>query len=178
MFGTESSFDFGSLSGTSAAGSTAGPAPPTSSSGAAPAGNAKSGAAAPEAHDWDALFAGLDDAATTPTAASSGGASGNAAANATAAGGGAGAGAESRPSAPGRALTEEGEHDDPILKNLTGMGYSRKEALNALEKYDYNLERVSTATTAAAAAVDHTLAAGGVGREKWGGGVRVRKMGF
>jgi len=34
-------------------------------------------------------------------------------------------------------------HDDPILKNLTGMGYPRKEALAALEKYDYNLERVS-----------------------------------
>jgi epidermal growth factor receptor substrate 15 len=48
-----------------------------------------------------------------------------------------------RPGAPGRALTEEGEHDDPILKNLTGMGYPRKDALAALEKYDYNLERVS-----------------------------------
>lgn len=43
----------------------------------------------------------------------------------------------------GRALTEGGEHDDPILKNLTGMGYKRNDALAALEKYDYNLERVS-----------------------------------
>lgn len=48
-----------------------------------------------------------------------------------------------RPENPGRALTEDGTHDDPILKNLTGMGYSRNDALNALEKYDYNLERVS-----------------------------------
>jgi epidermal growth factor receptor substrate 15 len=35
-------------------------------------------------------------------------------------------------------------HDDPILKNLTGMGYQRNDALAALEKYDYNLERVRT----------------------------------
>ena len=48
-----------------------------------------------------------------------------------------------RPTPPGRALTEEGAHDDPILKNLTSMGYSRQDALQALEKYDYNLERVS-----------------------------------
>ena len=43
----------------------------------------------------------------------------------------------------GRALTEAGVHDDPILKNLTGMGYTRTDAVAALEKYDYNLERVS-----------------------------------
>ncbi|KAK4038143.1 tubulin alpha chain [Parachaetomium inaequale] len=110
VFGTESSFDFGSLSGTSAAGSTAGPlAPPNASS---PGAAAKTPAATSqpqnsqsqtaESHDWDAL-----------------------------------------PAAPGRALTEEGEHDDPILKNLTGMGYARGDALAALEKYDYNLERAA-----------------------------------
>ncbi len=43
----------------------------------------------------------------------------------------------------GRALTEAGVHDDPILKELRDMGYERKDALAALEKYDYNLERVS-----------------------------------
>ncbi|PVH82910.1 hypothetical protein DL98DRAFT_126524 [Cadophora sp. DSE1049] len=43
----------------------------------------------------------------------------------------------------GRALTEAGVHDDPILKNLTGMGYPRNDALAALEKYDYNLERAA-----------------------------------
>lgn len=39
-------------------------------------------------------------------------------------------------------MTSETKDDDPILRNLTGMGYSRTDALAALEKYDYNLERV------------------------------------
>jgi epidermal growth factor receptor substrate 15 len=39
-----------------------------------------------------------------------------------------------------RALTTE--HDDPILKRLTGMGYPREESLRALEKFDYNLDKV------------------------------------
>ncbi|KAK4142000.1 uncharacterized protein C8A04DRAFT_38654 [Dichotomopilus funicola] len=180
-FGTESSFDFGSLSGTSAAGSTAGAsATPAAASASTAAAAGPSGTGAPAvnqtkaatgpaesasspstSHDWDALFAGLDSA-TTPTASSqtlatsldndqaTGAAIGTATTTGaatttsatTAADGGETAGGESRPNAPGRALTEEGEHDDPILKNLTGMGYSRKEALAALEKYDYNLERV------------------------------------
>lgn len=151
VFGTEASFDFGSLSGTSAAGSTAGPAPTSSGTGAAAGGTAKVPTAqTAESHDWDALFAGLDSA--TPTASShtlatsvENGAAAGATGSANAAGGPAGE-ESARPAAPGRALTEEGEHDDPILKNLTGMGYSRKEALAALEKYDYNLERVSNTT--------------------------------
>ncbi|KAK3900548.1 hypothetical protein C8A05DRAFT_35809 [Staphylotrichum tortipilum] len=131
VFGTESSFDFGSLSGASVAGSATGAAAPTAK-----------GQAAADAQDWDALFAGLDAATPTGTGSSGGAPLGN-----TVTGGSgngvAGAGTGERPPAPGRALTEEGEHDDPILKNLTGMGYPRKEALVALEKYDYNLERVS-----------------------------------
>ncbi len=43
----------------------------------------------------------------------------------------------------GRALTGGTEHDDPILKRLTGMGYSRDASLNALEKFDYNIDKVS-----------------------------------
>lgn len=79
-----------------------------------------------DSHDWDAIFSGLDstdnavEEKSKPAEAS-----------------------ESRPAGPGRALTDKGEHDDPILKNLTGMGYNRKDAVAALEKYDYNLERVS-----------------------------------
>ncbi len=151
--------------------------PTSSSTAAAAAGQGSTKAPAPaEAHDWDALFAGLDSAAT-PTAAS-------AAAHPPLSGGGAGAAAgnnaEGRPPAPGRALTEEGEHDDPILKNLTGMGYSRKEALAALEKYDYNLERVSTTAAAdiRAAAARVGGAGEGLGKGKGGGaGVRVRGVG-
>ena len=125
-FGGESSFDFASLSG-SAAGST------VAASSVAP--SQSKNTAAPDAHDWDALF---DDFNETPRPSSppQGSASTSAAAAAPAK-------EAVRPSAVGRALTEEGEHDDPILKNLTSMGYSRKDALAALEKYDYNLERVS-----------------------------------
>ena len=91
-----------------------------------------------ENHDWDAIFAGLDGPtpATAATAASP--PVEPKPTNGT-----------SAPTAPkerpqiGRALTEAGVHDDPILKNLTGMGYPRTDALSALEKYDYDLERVS-----------------------------------
>ena len=44
---------------------------------------------------------------------------------------------------PGRALTKGTEHDDPILKRLTAMGWSRDESLQALEKFDYNIDKVS-----------------------------------
>lgn len=44
---------------------------------------------------------------------------------------------------PGRALSAGTEHDDPILKRLTAMGWSRNEALDALEKFDYNIDKVS-----------------------------------
>jgi len=48
-----------------------------------------------------------------------------------------------RPDAPGRALSAGTEHDDPILKSLTSMGYKRNDALKALEKFDYNIDAVS-----------------------------------
>lgn len=140
IFGSESTFDFASIDHTASQTSTAPPA---------------EGAAKPaENHDWDAIFASLDDAPPATTSASpppptSPGSGDAAAVAATAAAAPAPAAAETmsmespRPDGPGRALTEDGTHDDPILKNLTSMGYSRKDALNALEKYDYNLERVS-----------------------------------
>ncbi|KAF2491655.1 hypothetical protein BU16DRAFT_125050 [Lophium mytilinum] len=43
----------------------------------------------------------------------------------------------------GRALSAGTEHDDPILKKLTGMGYPREQALGALEKFDYDINMVS-----------------------------------
>lgn len=42
----------------------------------------------------------------------------------------------------GRALTAGTDHDDPLLKRLTAMGWSREESLKALEKYDYNIDKV------------------------------------
>jgi epidermal growth factor receptor substrate 15 len=46
----------------------------------------------------------------------------------------------------GRAISTGTEHDDPILKKLTGMGYDRNDALSALEKYDYDISKVSGVT--------------------------------
>ncbi|KAF2202304.1 hypothetical protein GQ43DRAFT_439804 [Delitschia confertaspora ATCC 74209] len=43
----------------------------------------------------------------------------------------------------GRALSAGTEHDDPILKKLTGMGYPRNEALDALEKFDYDINKAA-----------------------------------
>jgi epidermal growth factor receptor substrate 15 len=43
----------------------------------------------------------------------------------------------------GRAISQGTEHDDPILKKLTGMGYDRNDALDALEKFDYDINKVS-----------------------------------
>lgn len=133
-FSTDSTFDFASIDNTG------------SQSSAAPSG----GAAKPaESHDWDAIFSSLDDAppsktsTSPPPPGSPGSAAPATAAAANTSTAEAGKDASDRPEAPGRALTEEGVHDDPILKNLTSMGYSRTDALSALEKYDYNLERVS-----------------------------------
>jgi len=95
---------------------------------------------AQQPHDWDAIFSGLDtpapavaptpnfgsdnrtnDGAATPKASSS-------------------AKLNSMP-VLGRAISMGTEHDDPILKRLTGMGYQREKALDALEKYDYDIDR-------------------------------------
>jgi epidermal growth factor receptor substrate 15 len=133
-FGGESSFDFASLS----TGSTTGSATAVPTNAAASQGHAVTAQTTADSHDWDAIFASLDDA---PSAGVSSPAP--APAPASAATGNSTAKEPVRPNAPGRALTEAGEHDDPILKNLTSMGYSRADALLALEKYDYNLERAA-----------------------------------
>ena len=113
-FGNESSFDFVSA--------------PSSGAPQAPAPGTQQKAA--DTHDWDAIFSGLDSpsaAAATPVVSE-------------------------KPASPqlGTAPKPAGKdtdpfpNDDPILKNLTSMGYSRDAAVSALEKYDYNLERVSS----------------------------------
>ncbi|OAA35662.1 EF hand domain protein [Metarhizium rileyi] len=82
-----------------------------------------------DSHDWDAIFAGLDSP-SNPTLPGLGGEDG-------------GDKHTERPAPPGRSLTEQGVHDDPILKSLTDMGYSRSDAVAALEKYDYNLDKAA-----------------------------------
>ena len=99
-------------------------------------------------HDWDAMFAGLDTpqnngvTAANPLGGSTiSGPSGSAhAGESVSPTSGGGLKAPSRPDTLQRSLTGE---DDPILKDLTNMGYPRDEALQALEKYDYNLDVVS-----------------------------------
>ena len=111
-------------------------------------------------HDWDAIFSGLDSDKNVdtslslddpwgppPPASAAPTTNGNSAAK------------ENFPAPPatspqsastvkppmpelGRAITPGTEHDDPILKRLTGMGYPRTDALNALETYDYDINKV------------------------------------
>ena len=104
-------------------------------------------------HDWDAIFSGLDapqnekladlsssdstkpagfDDDKTPTASL--GPSGPGSTNLS----------TPQPQMPqlGRAISSGTEHDDPILKKLTGMGYARGDALRALEKFDYDINAV------------------------------------
>ena len=68
-----------------------------------------------DAGDWDAMFSDLKPA---------------------------GSGSPKEEERPEAKRTESGD-DDPMLKQLVGMGYTRDQSLSALEKYDYNLERVS-----------------------------------
>lgn len=123
-FGMDSSYDFGSVSNPSGAPSQAATGGPTA------ANTNGTGSKAAGNHDWDSIFADLDKPGTEAATAEDEGAKSP---------------KSDRPSLhnSGRALTQEGVHDDPILKNLTGMGYSRTDAVNALEKYDYNLERAA-----------------------------------
>ncbi len=124
-FGNESSFDFVSS---------------TSATGAMTVGSGAQQAKPSETNDWDNFFSNLESPSTkaaVPVANSSSNDTGKADHNA-----GKMSSTQDRPGT-GRALTEEGLHDDPILKDLIGMGYQRNAALSALEKYDYNLERVS-----------------------------------
>ncbi|KAF2478899.1 hypothetical protein BDY17DRAFT_349903 [Neohortaea acidophila] len=157
---------FGNFAPSASTSSAFAPAVSTSSA-FAPAASTNSVQQTPEntQHDWDAIFSGLDSnkpvAGTNNTAFASSnddtiwqpppgpppgrapiGTNGNTASSvvsptpqtATAA-------KAARPNL-GRAITPGTEHDDPILKRLTGMGYSRTDALRALERYDYDINKV------------------------------------
>ncbi|KAI1460972.1 hypothetical protein F4805DRAFT_454420 [Annulohypoxylon moriforme] len=127
-FGIDSSYDFGTVSSTSGATASAAPATNSTNAGSFSA----QGPAAPNNQDWEALFASLDSPSEAPAKQNSDENKSPVQSHSS-----------GRPSTVGRALSDEGKHDDPIVKNLTGMGYSRTDAVNALEKYDYNLERAA-----------------------------------
>jgi epidermal growth factor receptor substrate 15 len=98
-------------------------------------------------HDWDAIFSGLDSskpvdtslASTDPWGASEPSTSTSTFPAAPAIPSSSGGGKAER----GGAITPGTEHDDPILKRLTGMGYPRGKALDALERFDYDINKVS-----------------------------------
>ncbi|OAP61891.1 hypothetical protein AYL99_04094 [Fonsecaea erecta] len=125
-------------------------------------------ATSPVSHDWDALFAPLNanasDSAPSPSAASlpqsqaqapevstpsppQGPSGVSSPTPAIVAPPPASSPPRSKAERPqiGRALSTGTEHDDPILKRLTAMGWSREESLAALEKFDYNIDKVSFA---------------------------------
>ncbi|OJI96340.1 hypothetical protein ASPVEDRAFT_35723 [Aspergillus versicolor CBS 583.65] len=74
-------------------------------------------------HDWEALFAPLDNI-KSPGAETINGAP---------------SGASTESKQPGWALQNETQ-DDPNLQRLTGMGFPREASLVALEKFDYNID--------------------------------------
>ncbi|BDD55802.1 hypothetical protein MAP00_001288 [Monascus purpureus] len=88
----------------------------------------------PVEHDWDAIFAPLENA-KSPAAGSAGAETGTSNDKSAQP-------AASDPREPGWALAADGE-DDLILQRLTGMGFPRDKSLDALEKFDYNLDKVS-----------------------------------
>ncbi|UKZ80766.1 hypothetical protein TrVFT333_008531 [Trichoderma virens FT-333] len=71
-----------------------------------------------QSHDWDAIFSTLDSPTVTPAQP-----------------------VQSNNTGPAKEETAESRPRLP--DNLTSMGYSRPDALAALEKYDYNLERAA-----------------------------------
>jgi epidermal growth factor receptor substrate 15 len=88
------------------------------------AGSSNGGDAKAGNHDWDALFAPLENAKPATEEAANG----------------------SDPKSPGWALNNDSGEDDQILQRLTGMGFSREASLEALEKFDYNLDKVGSPT--------------------------------
>ena len=103
----------------------------------------------PVSHDWDAIFAGLD-ASPNPNATAGGGADDAFAVNSSPKGkdtvNGTTTAVPSAGKVEGLGLaktnTESSAEDDPILKRLMGMGFRRADSLKALERYDYNIDKV------------------------------------
>ena len=107
-------------------------------------------------HDWDAIFSGLDSSKDVDTSLNTSDPWGAASSSVTTNGNSTAKENSSPIYAPppgpppgkaelpplGRALTPGTEHDDPILKRLTGMGYPRSDALDALERFDYDINKV------------------------------------
>ena len=98
-------------------------------------------------HDWDAIFAGLDgpQGSNGTQAAQERGLGFNPPQGPPPSSGSGinGSGFPAGKNSAGMAVAPPDEAtDDPILKRLTGMGYPREQSLDALEKFDYNIDKV------------------------------------
>lgn len=93
-----------------------------------PGGPQSTTATSSQNHDWDALFAPLDNP-TVP----GGFPNGNHPTHDQ---------ESSDKREPGWALSAGTGEDDQILQRLTGMGFPRDDSLSALEKFDYNIDKV------------------------------------
>ncbi|KXG54183.1 Calcium-binding EF-hand [Penicillium griseofulvum] len=89
-------------------------------SAAPPVGSPNEGETKPASHEWDALFAPLNNSKPDAGEDSNG----------------------AKSKEPGWALNND-TGDDLILQRLTGMGFTRDESLDALEKFDYNLDKAA-----------------------------------
>ncbi|KAF2734867.1 hypothetical protein EJ04DRAFT_492668 [Polyplosphaeria fusca] len=92
--------------------------------------------------DWDAIFSGFPDSSSQDKTQQSTGDLGKSIFDRLDKEEAASSSKAPMPSL-GRAISTGTEHDDPILKKLTSMGYGRKEALTALEKYDYDINKAA-----------------------------------
>ncbi|EKV09667.1 hypothetical protein PDIP_63470 [Penicillium digitatum Pd1] len=90
-------------------------------SAAPPVGSPNERGSKPAVHEWDALFAPLNNSKPDTGEESDG----------------------AKSKQPGWALSNDTGEDDLILQRLTGMGFTRDESLDALEKYDYNLDKAA-----------------------------------
>ncbi|ORY10542.1 hypothetical protein BCR34DRAFT_601992 [Clohesyomyces aquaticus] len=100
--------------------------------------------AASSSQDWDAIFSNLDSSVNEKGAQQTPGDLGKSVFD-TLDNEDAAASSSKQAQMPqlGRALSAGTEHDDPILKKLTGMGYARNDALAALEKFDYDINKAA-----------------------------------
>ncbi|KAI4198366.1 MAG: hypothetical protein LQ350_005303 [Teloschistes chrysophthalmus] len=98
-------------------------------------------APASSSHDWDAIFAGLDTPSSQqqqnngvqpqPSPAQGLGVNNNNNNNNN----------TTKPPPLNRGMSTGTEHDDPIVKEMTMMGFQRDECVGALERFDYNLDK-------------------------------------
>ncbi|KAF2755686.1 hypothetical protein EJ05DRAFT_494065 [Pseudovirgaria hyperparasitica] len=97
----------------------------------------KSSQAMNSSHDWDAIFSGLESSKDQSALGESSG-SGFASFDAPPPNEGT---KLSQPPQLSRALSATSEHDDPLVKQFTSMGFPRSKVVPALEQFDYDSQK-------------------------------------